>query len=109
LQAHYLRALALDGDTTFVSASDGPFTSNGAVYRSRGGSRFTRCEGGLPDRFDGNVDSGALDAAGGRVALGFEDRVYVSDDEGETWREAAVLRAPVTAVRFAQAARGRRA
>jgi hypothetical protein len=100
LHAHYLRAVALDADTTFVSASDGPFTRNGAVYRSDGGSTFVRCDDGLPERFDGNVDSGALDAANGRVALGFEDRVYVSKDQGETWREAAVLSAPITAVRF---------
>ena len=101
LHAHYLRAVALDGDTTFVSASDGPFTRNGAVYRGRSGGDFVRCEEGLPDRFDGNVDSGALDAADGRVALGFENRVYLSDDEGKSWREAAVLSAPITAVRFA--------
>jgi len=101
LHAHYLRAVALDGDTTFVSASDGPFTRKGAVYRSQNGSGFVRCETGLPDRFEGNVDSGALDAANGRVALGFENRVYLSEDNGEAWQEAGVLPAAITAVRFA--------
>lgn len=100
LHACYLRAVALDGDTVYVSASDGPWTSNAAVYRSRLGSDFVRCEVGLPDKFDDNVDSGHLDAAGGRVAVGFEDQVYVSDDNGETWRLAAELPQPVTAVRF---------
>jgi len=100
LHACYLRAVALDGDTVYVSASDGPWTSNAAVYRSRLGSDFVRCEVGLPDKFDDNVDSGHLDAAGGRVALGFEDQVYVSDDNGETWRLEAELPQPVTAVRF---------
>jgi hypothetical protein len=100
LHAAYLRAVALDGDTTFVSASDGPFTRNGAVYRLRGETSFVRCEGGLPERFGGNVDSGHLDAAGGRVALGFEEQVYLSDDSGDTWRVGAVLSEPVTAVRF---------
>jgi hypothetical protein len=100
LHAHYLRAAALDGGTTFVSASDGPFTSNGAVYRSRNGSSFVRCDAGLPERFDGNVDSGHLDAAAGRVALGFGDHVYASEDDGETWHVAAVVRARITAVRF---------
>src|SRR5438067_2448876 len=38
LHGHYLRAVALDTDTAFVSASDGPFTKRGAVYRSRLGS-----------------------------------------------------------------------
>jgi hypothetical protein len=100
LHASYLRAVALDGDTAFVSASDGPFTRSGAVYRSRLGSTFVRCEAGLPERFDGNVDTGHLDAAGGRVALGFGDHVYVSEDEGQTWRVALVPER-VTALRFA--------
>jgi hypothetical protein len=103
LHGHYLRAVALDGDTAFVSASDGPFTKRGAVYRARLGSSFVRCEAGLPEWFAGNVDSGCLDAAGGRVALGFGDRVHVSEDKGQTWRTAAVLDEPVTAVRFAPA------
>jgi hypothetical protein len=101
LHARYLRAVALDADTAFVSASDGPFTKLGAVYRSRLGSSFVRCGAGLPDRFHGNIDSGHLDADGGRVALGFENHVYVSEDEGHTWRVAAALPEPVTAVRFA--------
>jgi len=100
LHAHYLRAVALDNDTAFVSASDGPFTKRGAVYRSRLGSSFVRCEAGLPQRFEGNIDSGHLDAADDRVALGFGDHVYVSEDKGQTWRVAAVLPEPVTAVRF---------
>jgi len=103
LHGHYLRAVALDGGTAFVSASDGPFTKSGAVYRARLGSGFVRCEAGLPNRFEGNIDSGHLDAAGGLVALGFEDHVYVSEDKGHTWRAAAVLPDAITAVRFAPA------
>lgn len=101
LGAHYLRAAALDEGVAFVSASDGPFTNSGAVYRSALGSSFVRCEAGLPARFAGNVDSGHLDAAGGRAAIGFGDRVYTSEDRGQTWQVAAVLAGPVTAVRFA--------
>jgi hypothetical protein len=100
LEGHYLRAAALDGDTAYVSGSDGPFTRRGVVYRSRLGLGFERCETGLPDRFDGNVDSGHLDAAGGSVAVGFGDHVYRSEDRGHTWSVAAVLPASVTAVRF---------
>jgi hypothetical protein len=84
----------------FVSASDGPFTKSGAVYRARLGSSFVRCQAGLPDRFDGNVDSGQLDAAADRAAIGFRDRVYLSEDNGRTWRIAGALRAPVRTVRF---------
>jgi hypothetical protein len=103
LHASYLRAAALDGRSTFASASDGPFTKNGAVYRARVGSSFVRCETGLPSRFDGNVDSSNLDAAGGRAAIGFRDSVYLSEDAGVTWRVAATLPGPVRAVRFGPA------
>jgi len=47
----------------------------------------------LSGRFD-------LDAAGGRVAIGFGDHLYLSEDRGETWQVAAVLPGAVTAVRF---------
>ena len=100
LHAHYLRAVALDGDMAFVSASDGPFTRGGAIYRSRLGAGFESCGTGLPYRFDGNVDSGHLDASGGRVAFSFAERVYASEDRGQTWHVAAVSPEPVTAVRF---------
>ena len=97
--ASYLRAVALEGDVAFVSASDGPFTRNGGVYRSRLGSGFVRCEAGLPDKFSGNVDSGRLDARGGHAALGFADRVYVSEDNGVTWRDT-LIGDLITTVRF---------
>ena len=100
LDASYSRAVALDGNTAFVSASDGPFTNNGAVYRARLGSSFVRCQGGLPTNFRGNVDSGHLDATAGRVDIGFDDRIFVSEDEGDTWRVAAALPNPVRVVRF---------
>jgi hypothetical protein len=82
----YLRALGIDGDVVYVSASDGPFTDRGAVYRARVGQPFVRCEQGLPDWFPGNVDTGTLDAVGGRVAFGFREAVYVSEDGGASWR-----------------------
>lgn len=91
--------MALDGDNAFVSASDSPFTRRGSTCRARLGSPFTRCEG-LPD-FDGNIDSGHLDAAAGRVAVGFAYSVYLSEDEGNTWNRAAAVPGRVTAVRFA--------
>ena len=59
----YLRAVSIDGETAYVSASDGPFTKRGAVYRARLGSAFVRCEVGLPEWFPDNVDTGRLDAA----------------------------------------------
>lgn len=100
LHGQYLRAAALDGDIAFVSASDGPITRNGAVYRAHLGESFARCAGGLPARFDDNIDSGHLDAAGGRAAVGFEDHVYLSEDQGRTWGLACLVPGAVTAVRF---------
>ena len=101
LHASYARAAAIDGDLAFVSASDGPFTHRGAVYRGRIGERFERCTAGLPDWFPGNIDSGALAARDGRAAIGtYDGAVYVSDDAGTTWELAAEGLAPVRAVRF---------
>jgi hypothetical protein len=101
LHDSYLRAACLDGESAYVSASGGPFTKYGAVYRARLGSVFVRCDGGLPKWFPGNVDTGHLDAADGRVAIGFGDEVYVSEDEGESWQTQKVP-AVITAVRFAK-------
>jgi len=101
LHGRYLRAVALDGETAYVSASDGPFTRRGAVYRGPLGSTFSRCGEGLPAMFPGNIDSGQLDAAAGRAAVGFGDHVYVSEDEGRTWQVAAAVGRPITTVRFA--------
>jgi hypothetical protein len=100
LHAGYLRAVTLDGEHVYVSASDGPFTTNGAVYRARLGSPFVRCEQGLPERFQANVDTAHLDAAGGRAVIGFEDRVYVSGDDGVEWSASEALTDAVTAVRL---------
>jgi hypothetical protein len=99
LHDSYLRAVALDGETAYVSASDGPLTQRGAVYRARLGSAFVRCEDGLPNWFFGNVDTGHLDAVGGRVVIGFGHEVYVSEDDAHSWR-ANEIPDDVTAVRL---------
>lgn len=86
LHGNYLRAVCLDRGTAFVSASDGPFTKRGAVYRGRLGAAFLRCQEGLPRWFAGNVDTGRLDALGDRVVIGFGHEVFVSEDDGDSWR-----------------------
>ena len=101
LHDSYLRALCIEGETAYVSASDGPFTNRGAVYRARLGSAFVRCEGGLPEWFPGNVDTGHLDAAGGRAVIGFGEEVHVSEDDGESWH-ANKVPGVITAVRLGQ-------
>jgi hypothetical protein len=101
LHNSYLRAVCIDGETAYVSASDGPFTKRGAVYRARLGSAFVRCEKGLPRWFPGNVDTGHLDALGGRVVIGFGQEAHVSEDGGRSWR-AKEVRDAITAIRLGQ-------
>jgi hypothetical protein len=91
LHASYCRGVTVCGDTVLVSASTGPRGGRAAVYRRPlGGGPFERCERGLPEWFDGNVDSGWLDASPELAAFGTPDgRVFASDDEGASWGEVA--------------------
>jgi hypothetical protein len=99
LHGSYLRAASVAGDIIYVSASDGPFTKHGAVYRARLGSAFVRCEEGLPEWFPANVDTGSLDAAGGRAVIGLGREVHISEDDGTSWRPTEVPGA-ITVVRL---------
>jgi hypothetical protein len=101
LHATYCRAVALAGDLMLVSASTGPFTEQGAVYRRAldADGPFERCTDGLPDWQPYNIDTGCLDTDGVRVAFGGTDGVvYGSEDAGRTWRVLARGLPPVTAV-----------
>ena len=101
LHAGYSRAVALDGDTAFVTASTGPDTTDGRLYRCRLGDAFEPCSGGLPESFPFNLDTGAVAASGGRVALGTHNgRVYCSNDGGSSWAVAAEAMRRVQVVRF---------
>jgi hypothetical protein len=101
LHESYLRAVCINGEIAYVSASDGPFTKRGAVYRARLGSAFVRCEKGLPEWFPDNVDTGHLDAAGGRAVIGFGEEVHLSEDDGESWH-ANKVPGVITVVRLGQ-------
>ena len=88
LPAHYCRAVAVDGDTVIVSASTGHRGRQSAVYRRRLDHRasFERCQVGLPEWFDDNVDTSCLAICGRTAVLGARDgSVFVSRDVGETW------------------------
>jgi hypothetical protein len=101
LHETYARAVALDGDTAFVTASTGPTTTDGRLYRCRIGEQFEPCSGGLPETFPFNLDTGSIAASGGQVALGTRSgRVFRSRDSGTTWELAADGLRPVTVVRF---------
>src|SRR5437588_12608 len=79
LHAAYGRAVAVAGETVLLTASTGPYTDRAAVYRRPldGSAPFAKCEGGLPEWFAHNIDSGCLAAAGDGVAFG--------TDEGEVF------------------------
>jgi hypothetical protein len=105
LHASYARAVALEGDRVFLSASTGPRGGRAALYRrDAGAGRFERCEGGLDEWFDGNIDSHCLAAAGGTVLFGTEDgRAFLSDDGGDGWRRLEGGSARITCVAVAAA------
>jgi hypothetical protein len=95
LHAPYCRAVALCGpdpsapDTVLVTASTGPRTDRGAVYRRPlEGGAFERAAEGLPEWFGSNVDSHCLASSGGSVLVGArEGRVYGSEDSGRSWEQ----------------------
>jgi hypothetical protein len=101
LHATYCRGVALAGDVMFVSASTGPRTEHGALYRRAidTDGPFERCSDGLPEWQARNIDTGCVDTDGTHVAFGGADGVvYGSDDAGLTWRVLAERLPPVTAV-----------
>ncbi len=92
LHSTYARAVAVAGDHVLLSASNGPRGGDAAVYRTTLGpdARLQKCTDGLPEWFEGNIDSGWLGARGSVAAFGTGDgRVFISDDEGARWRVAA--------------------
>ena len=92
LHANYLRAVAVAGETVLVSASTGPRTDRGGVYRRPVGETgpFDRCNDGLPEWFSDNIDTACLAASDSRVAVGTSDgSVFTSEDEGASWTLAA--------------------
>jgi hypothetical protein len=100
LHASYSRAVAVDGDRLFLTASTGPRGGRAALYRrDAGASAFERCEDGLDEWFPGNIDSHCLAAAGGTVLFGAEDgRAFLSDDGGDSWRPLESDLARITCV-----------
>jgi hypothetical protein len=102
LDEHYARAVTVIGDTVLVSTSRGPRGGHAAIYRAGlAEGRFERCEAGLPDRFDGNIDSHCLDAPpdGPVVCFGTADgRVFRSSDQGASWDQLAAELPPVRRV-----------
>lgn len=93
LHATYSRAVTVAGHSVLLSVSGGPGGHQAAVYRRAlgAGGGFQRCRTGLPEWFDGNVDTFCLAGApDGSAALGTRSGdVYLSTDEGAAWDLAA--------------------
>jgi photosystem II stability/assembly factor-like uncharacterized protein len=88
LHAHYLRAVAVAGDHVLISASAGPGGRRSAIYRRSldDGTRFERCEAGLPKWFDDNIDTACLAATDSLAVFGTSDgHVFYSSDAGAKW------------------------
>ena len=99
LHAEYARAVALDGEHLFMSASVGPRGGRAALYRrTEDAAGFAKCTGGLPEWFGQNIDSHHLAAGGGRVVFGAEDRLFASEDGGESWHDAGTAYPEITCV-----------
>lgn len=92
LHAPYCRAVAIAGGWLLISASDGPGTQRGAVYRrplDKPQADFVPCggDGKLPKFFPYNVDTFELAAAGELVTVGTPaGELYLSEDAGASWR-----------------------
>jgi photosystem II stability/assembly factor-like uncharacterized protein len=91
LHGPYCRAVAVSGETVFVTASEGHRGRRAAVYqRDLAGGAFVKCSEGLPEWFEGNVNTLCLAASGNLVAFGTEQgQVFVSEDRGATWGQIA--------------------
>jgi hypothetical protein len=101
LHAAYSRAVALDGDDIFVTASTGPSSTDGRLYRGRLGGALEQCSTGLPGSFPFNIDSGTLTARDGRVAFGTpKGEVYESTDGGSRFDLLAERMHAVQALRY---------
>jgi hypothetical protein len=101
LHAKHCSAVAFVGDEVWVSASTDPFTKDGAVYaRPIASAGPLRRVPGLPEWFDGKVDTGCIAVSGEDVAVADAGgHVYVSGDGGARWTSVgAALPYPIGAL-----------
>lgn len=90
LHSNYCRAVAVLDDRVLVSASTGPSTQRGRLYRGNlwEGPLEPLTEG-LPDWFGANLNSHCLVSKGDIAFAGFDDTVWRSDDGGDSWSVVA--------------------
>ncbi len=98
LNAAYARAIAVCGETILMSASTGPGGDKAAIYRhplDKLGA-FSKCEQGLPEWFNDNINTGTLATSGNLAAFGTTDgQIFFSDDVGNSWKQIAADLAPI--------------
>lgn len=89
LHDSYCRAVTACDGTLIASASTGPSSDRGAVYRlplDAVDDGFERCRLGLPEWLDGNVDTACLHAYDAQASFAAPGgRIYLSSDTGGTW------------------------
>jgi hypothetical protein len=101
LHAHYCRAAAVAGGSAYVTASTGPSSRDGRLYRCAVGGSLEPCRGGLPESFPYNLDTGCLAARQGEVAVGTRDgQVWRSGDGGRTFEMVTERVGRVRVLRF---------
>jgi photosystem II stability/assembly factor-like uncharacterized protein len=92
---HYTWALTVDPadpDCWFVSAAPGPFEAHGsrpaqaALYRWRGGGPWEELDLGLPRPLD-TMPYALAPTGDGLVAALRDGRLFVSQDQGDSWRQ----------------------
>jgi hypothetical protein len=87
LPRNYALALAYTGDDVLFSIQDGPWARSAQLYRRPlAGGPITRVQGGLPEEFEGKVDTAHIAASGPRAAVvDGGGNVWSSEDAGLTW------------------------
>jgi hypothetical protein len=86
LHSNYCRAVAVLSDRVLVSASTGPRTDRGRLYRGDlWEGPLEAVSEGLPAWFDDNVNTHCLLAMGDLAFAGFDDTVWQSEDGGRSW------------------------
>jgi hypothetical protein len=93
LHALHCSAVAFAGDDILVSAAEGPFAPQGAIYRRvvDEHSPLVRVTGGLPAWLDGVAHTACLATNGAAAAVADKKgSLYLSADYGRTWSRRAV-------------------
>lgn len=92
LHAEYSRAIAVCEDTILMTTSMGPRGGKAAIYRRSldDPGTFSKCQGGLPEWFSDNINTGTLSTLENIAAFGTSDgQIFLSNDAGLTWQQIA--------------------